>query len=219
MSFADILQQGAILCGTGGHTAADVKTVLGARLQRYRTAVGRPAEDTLDLDALQLQTSQEALDVLLRAQRAALQECVEESLPVESDAPASAIGTRDLATIRILLSLVFKWGIEPSYTRLREVWPVSSTSGAARMVELADKPPDAHKLLTSLVLGLSQLVYPRGVTGDVAETAITSTLYERHLADLIRSSLALGWLPKSLASPTVPVIDELRPMIMRLLTR
>jgi hypothetical protein len=184
--------------------------VLISRLHRYQVAVGRDERDyqASSLDDLQHETATEALLLLDRAL----------SPDVQVNA-GPAIGVRDMGTLRTLLSIVLKWGAEPRYTRLAENWPGKPIAGqSSRIIDLTSCAQD-YAVLRDILLRLFALIYPASVTGRMAGSGLALTLMSPHLAELIRPCVALGWLPKSLSTTVMPVVDEIRPMIMRLITR
>jgi len=61
-------------------------------------------------------------------------------------------------------------------------------------------------------------LFPRGVHGTIPQTLITSTILNRHVTDILRPGIALGWVPKALSTESFLVADDLRPFIMRLMS-
>jgi hypothetical protein len=106
---------------------------------------------------------------------------------------AKLIGSRDLAQLRTLVSIVFKWYIQPESDALCELM----TSKPREALEAAD--------LQNLLPGVSRLwlfvFRPESSPSNSASaststhaatrTHITQTLISRHLADLLRPSLLL----------------------------
>jgi hypothetical protein len=221
--FTEIIRHGAVLCDTGHKTpTSDLRTLLLSRLQRFHVAVGRsstPADDQeVGLDGLQLRTAKEALFVLRKAQEALATSERDDMAEGEASAPSFAVGTRDLSTVRTLLSLVFKWGVEPPYARILGLWPAAPRSQVPKIMDVTASSHE-HAVLLDIVSDIFTLLYPHGAAGEVSGTLVTVALLEQHLTDLLRPCLALGWLPKRLATPAIPVADTLRPMVMRLLAR
>jgi hypothetical protein len=221
-TLSDVLGKGALLCGTQtSGTAQDLKNVLVSRLHLYQIALGRDEKDyqALSLENTQTETALEALCILDLAQKAIISEIIPENIPESAGPSSSTIGTRDLATLRTLVSIVFKWGIEPPYKRLIESWPGKTTQvESSRIIDLTNAPQD-YAFVRSMLGRLLALIYPTGVTGKMEGNIVVVVMIDRHLTDLLRPCLALGWLPKSMSSPSIPVADEVRLMIMRLITR
>ncbi|KAG5646622.1 hypothetical protein DXG03_002926 [Asterophora parasitica] len=208
------LADGACLIDSGTTaSASDLKSVLVGRLSRYyaRRESAEAIPNHASLEDVQFLTAKEALSVVTRVQH--IIGIVEE--PGSDKAPL--IGTRDLAELRTLLSIVFKWGVDPLFTRVMLAWPGKTTvHGQARIIDLTTFPED-YATLSSLISLLLYLVFPDGHEGRIPQTLITTTILERHAMDLLKPSLTLGWLPKSLSSDLRPVLDVARPLTMRLL--
>jgi len=192
----------------------DLKSVLKSRLSQYYSSRGEewPQENIGTVQDAELLTAREALNVVERIQNL---------LGIEDDAIAPVIGTRDLNQIRTIMSLVFKWGTQPLVNHIQEAWPtqisVSPTSPSPRIVDFSDMSKE-YSLLSQLTLRILGLLFPGGVHGKLPKSLITTTLLGQHLVDVLRPSLALGWLPKSLNTGSMPVVDAIRPLIMRLLS-
>ncbi|CAA7259732.1 unnamed protein product [Cyclocybe aegerita] len=195
-------------------SANNIEAVLKKRLAAYYTRRGNhdafnKVEDLMKLGDIELLTAKEALSVLQRVQK-----------PLDAEGSDDAdlnqpppIGTRDLAKLRTLLSLVFKWGIQPLYGRVILSWP---TAGGSKIVDLGSHSED-YQALSNLTTSLFTLIFPQGVEGRISQTLITSTILARHVADLLTPAIVLGWLPEVHASGSTPVIHELRPMVMRMM--
>ncbi|RDB22555.1 RNA polymerase II assembly factor RTP1 [Hypsizygus marmoreus] len=219
---ATALADGACLVDPSRSVAsADLKSVLVDRLTRYYTRLGSgDVSDVSTLEEIQLVTANEALAVVARVQHIIGADDEEEGTPAANAQPHTAplIGTRDLAQIRTLLSIVFKWGVEPLLAKVVLTLPCNaSTEGVPRIIDLTTTPED-YKLLSSITCNLLNLVFPGGVHGKIAQTLITTTILQLHATDLLRPCLTLGWLPRSLSSTTRPTLDVARPLTMRFLT-
>lgn len=194
---------------------SDLKVILVTRLSQYYTHLGlqETPDNSQTLEQLQVTTAKEALSIV---------EKVQHIIGTEHDGAPSdipAIGTRDLAELRTLTSIVFKWGVDPLLNHVISSWPSKKNPESrirSKIIDLTTAPED-YQLLSTLISGLMALLFPNGLQGPLPQTLITATILNRHVADLLRPCLALGWLPKSLASESTPTLDAVRPMAMRLL--
>jgi hypothetical protein len=227
---ASILRAGSCLVDSGQSAPlSGLQELLVSRLAQYHAALGHdhePVTLTSTLQDLQLQTAQEALFVVKRVQQildtsdssssSARKGQGQRSTDAEG---APAIGTRDLAQLRTLLSIVFKWGVEPLLALVMSAWPSKPSPTLLEQPKIIDltTTPEDYRRLSSLLTHLLALLYPDGVHESLPQTLITTTLLNRHLADLLKPCMALGWLPKSLSSEATPTVDEIRPKIMHLL--
>ena len=196
----------------GGGPATNLREVLLARLVQYRAQRGLPERDhgDLSLEQAQEETAQEALSVV---------ESVQGMLDQDAyPAPDTSrvIGTRDISQLRTLLSIVFKWGTEPLLGDVQVVWPTKGRT-QTQLVD-ANDAPRSYERLTTMTRQLLSLLFPRGVHGTLPQTLITSTLLHRHVTDILRPSIALGWVPKDLFPESFPVVDDFRPLVMRLMS-
>lgn len=179
---------------------------LHPRLLRFYAALAEqqpPITDT-SLTALQLETARAALHVLHRVQ------LLLDAAPRDTqDAPA--IGTRDLTVLRTLLTLLFRWGINTLLARLAPLWHTSPP--------LSDPSTLCADLtaLSALLSTLMSTLFPRGVRAQPSQTLITTTILDRHVPDLLRASMTLAWLPKSLWPQDNLSLHTLRPSVLRLL--
>ena len=208
--------------------ASNLRAVLLMRLAQYHAQRGLPERDDghLTLEQAQEETAQEALSVVENVQRILDQG---PSTPPAPPAPRSkedshgevpVIGTRDLSQLRTLLSIIFKWGTEPLLAHVQVVWPArgnTRTHLGPKIVE-ANGALQSYARLTVVTRRLLSLLFPRGVQGTVPQTLITSTLLNRHVTDILRPGIALGWVPKALSTDFIPVVDDFRPLIMRLMS-
>lgn len=206
-----VIQRGAILAGsTKSEAKSSLQDVLTSRLSQYYSALGNDQADGLNgsLETIQLRTAQEALAVLEDVQTIVSTkgpDAAGTTMPgqtSEQDAPEELLGTRDLAQLRTLLSLVFKWAVEPLLARVTASIPSVTPGGRRRtevnIIDLTSIPEDYRILATSLTR-ITKLLLPSGIRGPLNATHITSAIVDRHLSDLLKPCLVLGWLPKSLA--------------------
>jgi hypothetical protein len=229
---ADILRAVSFLIDSAQSAShSDLKAVLVSRLTQYYATLGHHDKQIASTEEeLQLETAQEALSVVERVQKILSRDGsptpptsegksqgLERNHHTLSEAPA--IGTRDLAQLRTLISITFKWGVELLLVRVVTAWPCTPSStqcSRSKVIDLTTIPED-YKQLSSLLVHLLTILFPDGVDGSLPQTLITATLLNRHLADLLNPCIALGWLPKSLSSEATPAVDEIRPKIMHLL--
>ncbi|KAG2128313.1 uncharacterized protein EDB93DRAFT_1109074 [Suillus bovinus] len=205
---ANVLRSGSFLLDTSGTTERDLKNVLVRRLTQYHQAFesSGPSGSFDTVEDAQLETAQCALHVVERVQSLLnlpdlLQEGGLKSAP--------AIGTRDLGTLRTLMSLIFRWGTEMLYTRLTPLLSSKPISGTPKIIDLTNTPAD-YATLSDLLLRLMGLLFPNGPNSTPPQTLISSTLLSSHAVDLLRPSMALGWLPSE-------PVESLRPLVLRLL--
>ncbi|KAJ7744466.1 hypothetical protein DFH07DRAFT_963690 [Mycena maculata] len=180
------------------NTSHDLKSVLSSRLTRYYASLelGTVVDVSQTLRDLELTTATEALNVLERVHGILEREDV-------------VVGTRDLAELRTLLAIAFKWGADPLLARAMLAWP--SKSARPQIIDLTNSPED-YRLLCGMISRLLAIALRANLN---APTFVSTALLNRHLDQLLRPCIAVGWLPKSLASDAVP--DTIRPLVIRLL--
>ncbi|KAL4265069.1 Tango6 family protein [Pleurotus pulmonarius] len=208
-----LLDAGSVLVESQTPSQSNLKTVLQSRLVRYHQRRG--AQTTTDasssLEKVERATALAALDVV---------EGVQHIIGAEGDPDdIPAIGTRDLAQLRTLISIVIKWGIDPLLAKLKSSWPAKAFQASApspRIVEVSNVAED-FALLSSMTLRFMGLLFPSGPQSPLPQTLITTTILNRHVGQILSPCIALGWLPKSLNSGEVVAVDALRPLTMRLL--
>ncbi|KAI0326655.1 hypothetical protein GY45DRAFT_69015 [Cubamyces sp. BRFM 1775] len=232
-SLNDLFRAAATLTGPSGSPSearpSDLKGVLRRRLAEYDALLGKDvARDDTDLEMLQHRTALEALSLLellhdrLKAQER--QESATATAESTEGGPASVqplVGTRDMGLIRTLLSILFKWAVEPLLQRIVAAIPSTSTSKAiarASIIDLTGLPHD-FSTISSIASRLLALVLPRGAGAPISHSAVTAALLNRQLPDLVVPCIVVGWLPKSLASDSIRTADEVRPLVMHLISR
>lgn len=200
----------------------NLNSVLSARLSKYYAERGVPEVnyDKTDLSAVQLQTAKEALFVVRQ---------VHENLVLaEANQPGKAtiqsviptLGTRDVSNLRTLISIVFKWGTDALLDRVLPNWittPSPNSKAPATVVDLTTGPED-YKELCDLTYQLLLVVLPSGHQGQLSQSFVANLLLTRYLGDVLKLCITLGWLPKALSAPSIPVQDDIRPLTMRLLS-
>lgn len=189
----------------------DLKSVLVSRLSSYYARRGSGSiSGSGSLEETQLVTAREALSVIDRIHRIT-------SDTDNTDTGIPLIGTRDLGQLRTLLSIVFKWGVEP-LSKVVLAWPTknASESHGPRIIDLTTSSED-YELLLFMISVLMNLLFSNGVQGAISQTLITTIMLERHLIDLLKPCITLGWVPKYLASHSRPSLDGARLFTTRLL--
>jgi hypothetical protein len=161
------------------------------------------------LEETQFITAREALSVISRVQHV-----LGGADTDTSDIPL--IGTRDLGEIRTLLSVVFKWGVDPLLSKVVLAWPSRRVPSGPRIIDLTTSAED-YELLSSLVADLMVLLFPGGLQSGISQTLVTTTVLDRHAIDILSPCITLGWVPKSIASESRPPLDIARSFTMRLL--
>ncbi|KAJ7498954.1 hypothetical protein FB451DRAFT_1334528 [Mycena latifolia] len=155
------------------------------------------------LQELELTTATEALNVL---------EKVQEILDRED----AAIGTRDLAELRTLAAIAFKWGVDPLLSRAMLAWPSNlppsqTITALGTVLSVQPCPPHVHKSCASLLS--KQLLRPEGIRGLCAavfgEDADEVQLEKiEHVARVLTTAPA-GMPPEVYFSTITPRILEL----------
>ncbi|KAF9483931.1 ARM repeat-containing protein [Pholiota conissans] len=217
---AAALADGAALLGTPSpsNLATNLKTVLRNRLSSYYTrlpnAITCLQDSEISVEDLQFQTGREALSVVQRVNSILDCDLIQEN----SLQQAPAIGNRDLGQLRTLLSLTFKWAVEPLFRRISDIWPSTILKGRefSKIVDFTVNGKD-FKVLSALLISLFSLVFPDGVEGRISQTLITTTIISFHTQDVLLPSISLGWLPESQANELVTPLHEARALVIRFL--
>ncbi|KAG6896934.1 hypothetical protein C0992_005199 [Termitomyces sp. T32_za158] len=183
------LSDGACLIDSTG-SEPDLKTVLLKRLSNYyaRLGNGHRVHET-SLEDIQLLTAREALSVVAR-----VQEIIGAEEEPGVDQPP-LIGTRDLRELSTLLSIVFRWGIDPLYARVVPVWKNMTSAIQSQMINHSTAPSEDYASISSLTSVLLRLVFPDGFQGRVTQTLITTTILEKYSMDLLKPCMFLGLTP------------------------
>lgn len=217
MDLSTILLAGSCLVdSTAPNSAPHLKAVLLSRLAEYNKHLGRieRLQQSTTLDEAQLQTAEEALYVVEQVQN--ILAAGRDDTSVTEEAPA--IGTRDLAHLRTLLQIIFKWGIDLLLPRVAAAWPSKPTSSdVIGVIDISSISGDYNRLST-LTSRLIRLVLPSDAQTALPLTLLTTVILNRHLPDLLNPCISLGWLPKSLASESMPTLDDVRPLVTRFLS-
>jgi hypothetical protein len=129
---ASALAQGTCLLETSStpSNSPDLKSVLHSRLLKYyaclesQDGVKEELRESSTLEEMQFLTAKEALSVVQKVHHAL---DIEDAKTNGTPDQEPSIGTRDLAQLRTLLSLIFKWGIEPLFNRVALALPATIT--------------------------------------------------------------------------------------------
>lgn len=232
-SLGELYQAATILTGPSASSQPppnDLKAVLSRRLADYHAFCGDDAHAShSSLESVQLDTAIEAL-VILEPLHERLKD-PDESVhapPEGSRSPENSpeknptlIGSRDMTLIRILISIVFKWAVEPLLQRAVAAIPSTAISNVVRGASIIDLTalPQQYSHLVSLIYRLLALPLSGGLTSPLSKSVVTATLLNQHLSDLLLPCIVIGWLPKSLSSDSMPTGDVLRPQVMYMLSR
>lgn len=208
-----LLRAGSCLIDSISTPQTQLKSALLQRLQDYYTCSGTSStiDESASLENVKLRTADEALSVV---------EKIQQLLNVETlDTAAPLLGTRDLNQIRTLLSITFRWGTDPLLSHIISSWPSTSSSPVAvagtKIIDLTSTPDD-YRHLTDLVSRQLLLIFSKGIHGNRSNTLITEIILQRHIPEILKSAISLGWLPKSLTTDSMAPLDGVRPLVMRL---
>lgn len=200
----------------------NLNSVLSARLSKYYAERGVPEVnyDKTDLSAVQLQTAKEALFVVRQVHDALVlaESNQPEKATMQTETPT--FGIRDVSNLRTLISIVFKWGTDALLDRVVPNWTTTTLSRTQASVTVVDltRGPDDYKELCDLTYKLLSVILPSGHRGQPSQSFVANLLLTRHLSDVLKPCITLGWLPKALSTPSIPAQDDIRPLTMRLLS-
>ncbi|KAG8750550.1 hypothetical protein FRC12_012833 [Ceratobasidium sp. 428] len=203
-----LITAGSALTGLSKPPTDDSKTliaVIKTRLREFNHAstsniglgVSSGALESEDVEELKTLTAMKSLEVLERVQ-SLLQE-YDVDLPAntkEAAGPQVAVGTRDLGVLRTLTSVVFGWGVSPL---LAALYSSSSATLESRGSLQYDRNNLADRL-KNLTARLISLLWPFGNNPSTSSqstrllpTHITKNLVSRHVVDILRLSISVGW--------------------------
>jgi len=171
----------------------------------------RRLESVSSGDELELLTAQGALSVIQTVQA-----IVDVKVDDGQEEPP-LLGTRDLAKLRTLLSIVVKWGLVPLFIQVSKSWTESSNEVGISDNALDMAYDESYRRLSELTTTFLCLVFPDGAQGRISQTLITSSIISRHVSDILLPTVALGWLPESMSRSSMPVIHAFRPLVVRLM--
>ncbi|KAF8309698.1 uncharacterized protein EI90DRAFT_3052630 [Cantharellus anzutake] len=184
--------------------AKDMADVLGRRLEAACVVLSNDfTVASSDKLVLQKATADYALCLLERIQGL---------LDVDQGIGAAPplIGTRDMGLIRMLLSIVFKWGVEQQLVQLWKSEPRDPASGSPPSAQQPmEIDPTNHRVdLNKAATRIYELVFrnkapikaepslANGVghqSNSLRQTHITQVLLTRHATDMLRPAIYLGW--------------------------
>ena len=219
---ASALAQGTCLLETSSTPSnpPDMKSVLHSRLLKYyaclesQDGVKGELRESSTLEEMQILTAKEALSVVQKVHHVL---DIEDATTNGTPDQVPSIGTRDLAQLRTLLSLIFKWGIEPLFNQVALALPVINTANTKAKIVDVSQGSDGYRFLSEFVTSVFLLIFPRGVQGQISQTLITTSILSRHVSDLLNPSITLGWLPEPLSSSSFPIMHEMRVFVIHLL--
>ena len=200
----------------------NLNSVLSARLSKYYVERGVPEAnyDKTDLSAVQLQTAKEALFVVGQVHDALILAEANQPEKTTMQTEMPTLGTRDVSNLRTLISIVFKWGTDALLDRVVPNWTTASLSKSRAFATVVDltRGPEDYKELCDLTYQLLSVVLPSGHRGQLSQSFVANLLVTRHLSDVLKPCITLGWLPKALSTSSLPAQDDIRPLTMRLLS-
>jgi hypothetical protein len=110
-----------------------------------------------------------------------------------------AIGTRDLGVLRTLASIVFGWGVSPLLVAL-----YSSPDAIDVSTKVTTEQISLLQQLKDLMARTTSLLWPTGTNPSTSTqltrllpTHITKILITRHITDILRGSISVGWEPQA----------------------
>ncbi|KAK0206796.1 hypothetical protein DFS33DRAFT_1421493 [Desarmillaria ectypa] len=205
------LQAGAFLLESPSSPlpSLSLQSTLRNRLAQYYDYLQQPQnfDNNASVQEIEQVTAEEALSVVGCVQRIVGGQDGEEDIPL--------LGTRDIAQIRTLLSIVFKWSVEPLLSRIIVALPTPSTSKKVQVV--TENTVKDYEHLCKLINEIFALLFPSGVQSRLPQTLITTTVLNRHVTDILKPAIVLGWLPKSSVTEHILPLDSAQPLVIRLL--
>jgi hypothetical protein len=199
-SIASILAVGScLIVSEGGQSHHDLSSALKTRLEQYCTKKGIPLylPNPCSLDDLQIATAKCALDSVEQAHK-----IYDEGLD------SGTVGTRDLSQLRTLLSIAFRWGLELPLSR----W----ISSSGKSTPDTSHPTRDYNSAMSTVSHVVAMHFPSSAEGGLSQSPIISTILDRHLAQLLRGCIILGWDSES-SEVNSQVVADVRKFIDRIL--
>lgn len=224
---ATAFRDGACLLDTAQSSVSpsNLQSVLEARLSQYFSQINSPrvfeleTEKSWTLENVQLLTAQESLSVLRRVQKIlGLGDSTPETSQATSSNQPPAVGARDLGQIRTLISIVCKWGLNPLFWKVSQFWDQFLESNGRGTITETSTSGDDLEQLSVMTLHCLSLLFPDGDQGPVAQTFISMAMLNRHLADLLRPAIALGWPPRNFTFDGRETRNGIRSLVIRILS-
>jgi hypothetical protein len=224
---ATAFRDGACLLDTAHSSVSpsNLQAALEARLSQYFSQINSPRVFVLEtekfrtLEEVQLLTAQESLSVLGRIQKIlGLEDSTLETSQATSGNQPPAVGARDLGQLRTLISIICKWGLNPLFWKVSQFWDrFLESNGRGTITETSTSGDDLEQL-SLMTLRCLSLLFPDEDQGPVAQTFISMAMLNRHLADLLRPGIALGWLPRNFTFDGKETRNGIRSLVIRILT-
>ncbi|KIY73777.1 hypothetical protein CYLTODRAFT_406490 [Cylindrobasidium torrendii FP15055 ss-10] len=209
-----LLLAGSFLIGAkDSNSAHSSSNAAFDRLKKFYDYQERPCKVSAKTPTreLHLVTADEALDVVLQVQSIV-------GIPAEDESKIPPLGTRDIAHLRALLSLAFKWGTD---TLLSHILGAISNSikhtGPSKIVSVDNAEQD-YTRISSMLDRLLKLLFPESPESRFPQTHITTSILSKNLLDVLKPTVALAWMPSSISIASIQPLTHLRPYVLRLLS-
>ncbi|QRV87573.1 Required for nuclear transport of RNA pol II C-terminus 1 [Ceratobasidium sp. AG-Ba] len=203
-----LIAAGSTLVGSSKTQSQDASKTLAvvvkARLHEFNNAstpvtdlrLPHNALESEDVELLKILTATKSLEILERVQ-SLLQE-YDVDLPAntqEASKPPVAVGTRDLGILRTLASIVFGWGVTPLLATLYSTAPIalSIEEGGTNRNNLLNQLKDFTSRLISLLWPSRNNASTSAQPFRLLPTHVTKIMISRHIVDIIRLSISVGW--------------------------
>lgn len=228
--FAQLLSAASILSGATKTTTSGkgIGEVLAGRLAEARKTLNNDGTSSTTSTS-ERETAHLALSILEQVQaildhdkcKLVMQTSNSRHIAINIWPAARLIGSRDLAQLRTLLSIVFKWYIQPESNALCELM-ISKHGQVLGAADLQGLLPGVSRLWAFVFRPESSPATSTAAsTSTHAETRthITQTLISRHLTDLLRPSLLLVSASRQIesASDESAVVHDIQSNQSRLL--
>ncbi|KAF8524594.1 hypothetical protein BU17DRAFT_74714 [Hysterangium stoloniferum] len=199
------------LSGPGSKSVqpSDLATVLKSRLERNEQDL-----EEADLKTLQYMTAKKAMRIVEETQNLLDQEFG----GLDSGSSAPLLGTRDLSHVRMLLSIIFKWAVEPLLAELEPDCPgvYVPALGQSRVIDLTERRINLEDL-PDILMSLLNLIFGKGEPRKIRQTWITTSILSRHTVDILTPCLIIGWARKPVAESFENVSKEIKTLSIRLI--
>ena len=207
-----VLSAGAVVAASAGSDDAapseSLPDVLHGRLVKFDALLDPEHESrsrSLELESLKIGTVLASLFVL---------RCVDTALREQENsgkADEPLIGTRDLAQLRIHMSLVFRWGVDELLNRILPTLPKRPSKArippGAQVIDLTAAHED-YELLAQMLVTLLRMCRHPSQQEKAPTTLVANVLLMQQFASFLRCCVCLGWLPKDLRGD-MTAVDEI----------